>query len=153
MVDRAAEDIAGEIDHPDILWSLGVLAAIIRKTASRDREAHAEMPLTETARCVALLLEQASDGQPILGDERRREATEDSGLQARTPMVATGQQAVAGRRADAGRGVPVGEAEAALGQGIQIRCRDLALRVVRREIPEALIVGQDDDDIRTVGGR
>ena len=46
----------------------------------------------------------------------------------------------------------VRETDAAPGQGVQLRSRDLALRVIGPEVAEALVVGQDDDDVGPVGG-
>jgi hypothetical protein len=46
----------------------------------------------------------------------------------------------------------VRKAQASLGQGVQIRSSDLALRVIGPEVTEALVIGQDDDDVRSVRG-
>ena len=46
----------------------------------------------------------------------------------------------------------VGEPHSAFGQGVQMRGSDLTLGVVGTEVTEALVVGQDDDDVGPVGG-
>ena len=56
MVDRAADDVAGEIDHPDVLRILIVHPAVVRVTAAGDGETHPEVPLAEAAGGIALLL-------------------------------------------------------------------------------------------------
>ena len=152
MIDRPAEDVARKVDLADVLGGLREIAAIIRMAAAGEREAHPEMPLAETAGHIALLLEETRERESVPGDQRSRETPEHAVLQARAPVVTTGQQAVARRRADARRGMTVREAHAALGQGVEMRGQNLTLRVIGTEVAEALVVGQDDDDIGPIGG-
>ena len=44
----------------------------------------------------------------------------------------------------------IGEAHAMLGQGIDVRCRDLRLRVVDLRVSVAHVVSEDDDDVGLV---
>ena len=52
---------------------------------------------------------------------------------------------------DTGEGMSVGEAHPLRGEFIEVRCRDLAIGVVAAQIPDAEIVGQDHDHVRSVG--
>ena len=101
MVDRAVQDITPIINRGRILERFAEVTTVVGDTAVLQRKTHAEMPLAETPRRIALLLEQAGDRQPILRDQRGRETAEHARLELGTPVVASGEQAVAGRRADA----------------------------------------------------
>jgi hypothetical protein len=46
----------------------------------------------------------------------------------------------------------VGEAESLPGQAVEVRGGYPALRIIGGEITEALIVGEDHDDVRSVRG-
>ena len=62
------------------------------------------------------------------------------------PVVATGQEGVAARRADAGGRVAVGEAESGGGEAVEVR--GFVERVpVATEIRVAEVVGEEDDDV------
>ena len=152
VIDRTVHDVASVVHRGRVLEGLAEIAAVIGDASVLQRETHAEVPLAEATRRVALLPEQTGDRQTVLRDERGRETAEHPGLQTGPPVVATGEEAVTGRRADARRRVPVREPHSAFGQRIQLRGRDLALRIIGTEVAEALVVGQDDDDVRPVGG-
>ena len=152
VIDRTVHDVATVVHRGRILEGLAEVTAVVGDTAVLQRETHAKMPLPKTTRRIALLLEQAGERQTVLRDQRGRETAEHTGLEFGAPVVTTGQQAVAGRRADAGGRMSVGEPHSAFGQRIQVRGGNLAQRIVGAEVAEALVVGQDDDDVGPVGG-
>jgi hypothetical protein len=82
----------------------------------------------------------------ISGSGRMR--VDDAALQPRAPVVAAGQQGVAGGRADAAAGMTVGEAQALRGQPVDGRRRDLpARRVVALDVAVAEVIGQNDQHV------
>ena len=112
----------------------------------------AEVPLADAGGGVALVLEQARDGEPARLDERRRAALQHAALQRTAPGVAAGQDAVARGRAD-GRGtMGVGEDHAFARQAVEVRRADFGFRVEAAQVAVAEVVGEDEDDVGPRGG-
>ena len=85
-------------------------------------------------------------------DERRAVALQHAALQPGSPGVAAGEDAVARRRADGRDRVRIGEADALLGECVDVRRWDLAaLRVVGVHVAVAEIVAEDVDDVGPQG--
>ena len=61
-----------------------------------------EVPFSDAGGAVALLLGEGTDGYAVWGDEGGTEDANDAGLEAGSPVVATGEKGVAGRGAHAG---------------------------------------------------
>ena len=60
--------------------------------------------------------------------------------------IFAGENGCSGGRADGGIGVPVGEADAGCGEGVDVWGFDVAAKVAA-EVAYALIVGVDDDEV------
>ncbi len=73
-----------------------------------------------------MLGRQASDREAAFRDEGFVPHTHNSPLEPSAPVVATGEQGITGRRADAAGGVGIGEPHAGCGEGVQPGSRNLA---------------------------
>ena len=154
MVEGAILDVGRIIDwRPDLGARALEHTLIVGDPASLERERHPEVPFAEAGGAIALLLQKPRDGLAVRGDERGGITAKHAALQARTPMVATRQQAVAGRRADARSRVCIGETHPLGGQSVEVGRRNLPLRIIGRHVAQPLVVGQDHDDIRPIGRR
>ena len=151
MLQRAVLDGLRVVEAADrTLGGVDRVARLRRRPAVRG-PFHAQMPFAEAGGAVALRLEHPRHREPARRDQRRRPAPEHAALQARPPVVATGEEAVARRRADARGRMPVREAPAFGRQTVEVRGRDFARRVVGPHVPVALVVGQDQEDVGSVG--
>ena len=109
----------------------------------------AEVPLADGGGGVAIFLQQGWHGETILGDEWRIVgAVEHALLEPAAPRVTTGEQAVAGGRADGGAAVGVGERHALRGEAVEVGRLDFSAgRVERLHVAVSEIVGEDVDDV------
>src|SRR3954462_9368153 len=99
------------------------------------------MPFANARRAIALLLGQAADCQSIGCDQRPFPDVNDSSLQPASPMVAAGEKSIARGGAAAGGTMSIGEANALLGEAVDIRRADLTVRgVIALDIAVAEIV-------------
>ena len=113
----------------------------------------AEVPLADQGRLVPVFAEHPRQRGTIVGDQRRFVSCQHPLLQAGAPRVPPGQQAVAGRRADRRRAVGIGEAHALLNELVQVGGSDLVVWVVRLDISDAEVIGQNQHDVRGPLGR
>ena len=120
----------------------------------RDGPIPAEMPLTNHRRAVAVLFCKGADRHPIRRDQRLAKHADNPALQFRAPVIAPGEQRVAGRRAHPGRRMSVGEAHALRREPVDVRRGNFpALRVVALDIAVTEVVGEDDEDVGLGGVR
>ena len=116
-----------------------------------------KVPLTHHCRRVPTLLEKRSQRCLVRLDEGALGPGAHPVFIAEG--VASGQQAVAGRRAPRAGGVRVGKAASLRSQAVDVRGRDFRLRVEAGDVPVTEIVSHDEDDVRAlvrgglVGGR
>ena len=107
----------------------------------------AEVPLADAGGCVALGFEVIGDGDLVGVHAAGAGGKEDVLLHADAFRVATGEQAGTGRSADRARDHEVGELPAFLGQLVEMRGLD-GLRSETAQVVVALIIGEDDDEVR-----
>ena len=88
--------------------------------------AQSQMPFADARGGVAVLLEQPGHRQPVGGDERRAVTVQHAILEMTAPVVATGENTVAARRADRRRGMCVRERHPLSRQPVEVRRGDLA---------------------------
>ena len=100
-----------------------------------------QMPLAHCSRGVAALLQHAGDGGTIL----RKKAAVHRYPHSLRP--ATGKQARARRSAHRRVGVPVGEARSRGGQTVEMGGAQIP-RALAPQVAEAMIVGQNYDEVR-----
>ena len=112
----------------------------------------AEMPFPDHGSLVSSGLEIAGDCRPVVFNERFVAGREKHpALKARTPAVATGEQAIAGRGADGGAAMSVEETGAGTSEAIKVRSRDFRFWVENTHVPVSHVIGEDDHDIWFVG--
>ena len=127
--------------------------AVIGKAAVLERPIHAEVPFADGSRVVALVLEQSADGHAAGLDQTSGESPADALFESGTPVVASGENAVARRGADRGAGMRVGEGHASLGEFVEVGRLDFAIGVQRLDVAVAHVVREDENDIGPrVGG-
>jgi hypothetical protein len=108
-----------------------------------------EVPLPETAGRVARILEQFGD-RDLARIQAVRVLGEDDGLVEPDALgVTAGEQSGARRRAHRGRGVEIGEAHTLGGEAIEVRCLE-AGRAETADVAISLVIGEDDDDVRSL---
>lgn len=113
-----------------------------------NRPIPAKMPLPDACRSVARLLRQSPDGEPFRRDHGRSPKSDNPRLQSGPPVIATGQESVAGGRANPGRRVSVGKSHPSGSETIDVRRRDFSpLRIVTPNISISQIVGVDHHDV------
>ena len=152
VVEGAVGDGGGVVDEGDVGEGFSEVALVIGGLAVFEWPGHSEVPFADAGGVVAVLFEEAGDGEAIFGDEGFGEASEHAALEVGTPVVAAGEEAVAGGGADAGGSVGVGKAHAFGGEAVEIGGGDFAVRVVGGDVAVALVVGEDDDDVGPVSG-
>src|SRR5207237_4647567 len=117
----------------------------------------AEVPLADAGGGVTELLEPV--GHRRLGERQAEAAPAGPAtaveLVAEAGRVAAGQEAGPAGGAVGGGDVAVGESHAVLGDGVDVRRRDVLHDPLEPELAPADVVGQEDDDVRLadVGGR
>ena len=113
-----------------------------------------KVPLSNDRRVIALLLEKARNGGPVLGNQTGSEPLNDAGLQLGAPTVAPGQYAVPGGRADGRPGVSIGKDHPLGGKLVDVRSLDLSvLRVQALNVAVPKIVANNVHDIRLFPGK
>ena len=117
-----------------------------------------EVPLPNAGGGVATFLQDLSQGD-LVGVQPSRGRWEEDAGESHAHRVAAGHECRAGRAADGGRCVVVGEPGALGGEPVDVRCLDLleARALVRGPIaPDVVVaevIGEDDDDVRLLRGR
>ena len=142
---RAARERPVISNLADIAERLDLIA---ERGGAIDRPAQSQVPLADAVGEVAVLSEHRGDGHPAGFDQGRGVPAQDSPLKSRSPCVAACEDSISRGRTDRRPGVGVGETNALRGQMIDIRGRDLALRVEASHVAITQIIGQDIDDIR-----
>ena len=128
------------------------VALLDHLTRLRSCPVPAQMPLPHKGRMVALVLKKPWQSNPVFWDEWRLVASDHPFLQASSPSIASGKQAVSRRRAAGCIAMGIGESLGLCAKPIQIRRRNLVFRVVSLNITDSEVVGQNENDIRLVGG-
>ncbi|NDC77563.1 MAG: hypothetical protein EBZ67_06800 [Chitinophagia bacterium] len=107
----------------------------------------AEVPFPDAGGLVALSLQHAAHREPLRFDQRRVVLTRDALLQCAPPGVTARQDPVAGRRAEGGGCVGVGEAHPLAGEPVDVRRLDEGGGVLAARVAVAHVVGQDVDKV------
>ena len=106
-------------------------------------EIHAQVPLAHGGGFITGPPEQRGHSGPAGLDQRLGVAAHHLGLEPGAPVVAAGQNAVAGGRADGGGGMGVGEGHAVAGYFVEVGRLKGAVGIQAGEISIAHIVGED----------
>ena len=112
----------------------------------------AQMPLSHKGCVVALVLQKSRQSHPVFRDEWWLVASDHPFLQARSPSIASGKQTVSRRRAAGCIAMGIGESLGLGAKPVEIRRRNLVFRVVSLNVTDSEVVGQNENDIRLVGG-
>ena len=157
--DRSKEVIEAAVDRAVGNWPAvvdpahGLETVLVNGCALLVEEGHPDMPFAEESGGVALLLQHGREGETFLLDQAGPPNASEDATVIQTKGHAPGHDAVAGRRADRGGAVCVGEEHALFGKAVQMRGGDLALRVVAADVSIPKIVGKDEEDVGLVPGR
>ena len=112
-----------------------------------------QMPFADGGGAVAFGFEQGGQVDAGRLDVQGRERAEHFMRQRGAPAVATGEQRIAGGRADGGRRIAVGETATFGGEPVDRgRADQLRVRAVAAGASVAVVIGEDDDDIGSFGG-
>ena len=152
-IDRTVLDRRGVVDEADILEGPAEVALVVGHRSALQRPLHPEVPFADASGVIALRLEKTRERHATFRDQGQRKAPENTALELCAPVVASGQERVTRRRADSRGSVPVGEAHPLGGEPVEVRRRDLGVRVVAAHVTIAEVVGEDDDDVGLIGGR
>ena len=108
----------------------------------------AQVPLADSRRLIAVLLQQRRHVQPRGLDVQRREGAEHFMRQRGAPAVAPGQHRVARGRAHGTRRVRIREATTFLGESVEVgRLDQLAIGTVGPGAAVAKVIAEDHDDV------
>ncbi len=112
----------------------------------------AEVPFAKAGGGVALLLQMVGDG--VLGRVQAdgRSGKEHALVHAHPFRIAAGEQCRPRRRADRRGDHEAGEPAPFSGEPVEMRRAD-RLRAKAPEVAVALVIGEDDDDVRLRGGK
>ena len=116
-------------------------------------QVHAEVPLSDACGLVSVSLQQRRHGQALRLDEMAAVSPQHPRRDPRPPAVATGEDAVAGRRAERRRRVGIAEVHALASDAVDVRGRNLRIGVEIRQIPVSHVVGEHEHDVGSVGAR
>lgn len=111
----------------------------------------AEMPFAEGTGEVAFRLEEGGESQALFRNHRFSVGREHSFANVSALGVATGQQRVARGRAHGMRREGIRESQTIGGDGIDLRRLKDGLRIVTARIAPAEIIGENENDVGTVG--
>ena len=109
-----------------------------------------QMPFADNSRPVSMFLEQHRDGEHVFCDEWVRATREDTRLQARSPGIATSQQAITGRSAICSATVGIGKSHALIGNPVNARCGNGKVRIEAAGFAVTLIIGHNVDDVGVI---
>ena len=144
---RAVWDRAGVVDSVN-----GLEAVLADGVSVLVKEGEADVPFTDEGGCVAVFLEHGGKGEAIFFDETRASGAGEDSFHAGSEGHASGEDAVAGGRADGGGAVSVGKAKAFAGELVDVGCGDFRLVVVAAEVSIAEVVGEDEEDVGEIVG-
>ena len=106
-----------------------------------------EMPLANHLGMVSSLLEEVGDGGPLGGDQVVAGSPQHTTGQAGAPIVASGQHAVSGGRADGAGGMGVEKGDPLVGHLLQMGGLYFAVRISRRNVPDPEVIGEDEHNV------
>ena len=141
-VQRAVRDRSRVIDPPH-----GFETVLVDRLPLLVKERQPDVPLAEHRRFVADLPQHRRKCEPIVRDQAGSARAGEDAAVVESERHPPGEQAVPCRRADRRGAVGVGEPHPLLGQPVDMRRRDLRLRVVAADVPVAEIVGEDQQDV------
>ncbi len=147
VIQRPAGDRPRVIDAPHGRQSVlidGFPILVVRRQPN--------VPFAEHRRGVALLLQQTGECEASRVDQARPAHAGENAAVIQPKRHPAGKQAVARGCANGGGTVRVGEANAFARKPIQVRRGHFALVVVTTDIAVAEVIGEDEEDIRLVGG-
>ena len=146
-VKRAVWNGAGVVDSVN-----GLDAVLADGISVLVKEGEADVPFADEGGCVAVFLEHSGKREAIFFDEAGAAGAGEDAFHAGSKGHASGEDAVAGGRADGGRAVSVGKTKAFAGELVDVGCGNLGLIVVATEIAVAEVVGEDEENVwETVG--
>ena len=106
-----------------------------------------KMPLANHGGMVAGALEEMADCGSFGRDEVFASAVENAAGKPGTPVVASGEKAVASGSANGARRVRVEEGEAFVGHSLQVGRLDFAIGIGGRDVSNAKVIGHHEDDV------
>ena len=142
----ARHAIAGRRKEEGVIEAQFERAGLDHRIVIEVAAAEPQMPFAHLPRRIAGFFQERGDGRLRGVDGKRGLAAEDMIALGVAEGVLAGDERIAGWRADRGRGVGVGEADAFAGELIDVRRLDLG-RAIAAEIAVADVVGQDEDDV------
>ena len=141
-VKRAVWDGAGVVDSMD-----GRESVLADGVSVLVKEGEADVPFADEGGCVSFSLEHGGEGEAIFFDEAGASGAGEDAFHAGSEGHASGEDAVAGGRADGGGAVGVGEAESFAGELVDVGCGNFGLVVVATEVSVAEVVGEEEEDV------
>lgn len=146
-VKRAVWDGAEVVDSMD-----GREAVLADGVSISVKEGEADVPFADEGGCVSFSLEHGGEGKAICFDEAGAAGAGKDAFHAGSEGHASGEDAVAGGRADGGGAVSVGKEEAFAGELVDVGGGDFGLVVVAMEVSVAEVVGEDEEDVGEIVG-
>ena len=143
---RSIADRPGEIDAPARFAFLDVVVELFR--ARLESPVHAEVPLADASGVIPALLEKRRHGESSRLDQPRAHPAQHAALEARTPIIAAGENAVARRRTDRRTGMRIGENHSGRGQSVHVRRGDLAVGIEAFNVPITQVIAKQIHDVR-----
>lgn len=141
-VKRAVWDGAGVVDsvnRREAVLADGVSVLV--------KEGESDVPFADEGGCVAVFLEHGWECEAVFFDEAGTSGAGENAFHAGSEGHASGEDAVAGGRADGGGAVGVGKAKAFAGELVDVGCGNFGLIVITAEVSVAKIVGKDEEDV------
>ena len=108
----------------------------------------AQMPFADAGSCITTSFQHSRYGRTIRLDKRLVIPKQNSFLQRRTPVIASGQNTIASRRTDRRARMGVCKTNSFRSHLVQMTCPDLASGIIRRDITYTQIIGQNKNNIR-----
>ena len=142
LVEGSVWDGAGVVDSMD-----GREAVLTDGVSVLVKEGEANVPFADEGGCVSFSLEHGGECESILFDEAGASGAGEDAFHAGSEGHASGEDAVAGGRADGGGAVSVGKTESFAGELVDVGCGDFGLVVVATEVAVAEVVGEDEEDV------
>lgn len=115
-------------------------------------KAKPEMPLPDHRGVVTGLPEVGGHGRAVLLDQGGSIPILHAALKPAAPTIPTGQQGIARRRANGGWRMSIAKGHPLLGQPVQVRGGNLGFWVEGLNVTIAHVVGENEDDVRSVVG-
>ena len=144
---RAVWNGAGVVDSMN-----GRKAVLVDGVSVLVQEGESDVPFADEGGCVSLSLEHGGKREAIFFDEAGAGGAGEDAFHAGSEGHASGEDAVAGGRADGGGAVSVGKAEAFAGELVDVRCGNFGLVVVAAKVSVAEVVGKDEEDAGEIVG-